>query len=353
MNENTADAPGTRVQVLVRAPHREVHVPVVQLQFHVTHCVGQVPTDFDSLDLLRVCCDRCDVKELARVVLDTGQAHERKRLGMLVNRRQNVLRAQVFLPWACPEHHQTHVRINAVVPALVHEGVAVRGERSRLEDNLVPLSGRTVERNQHIVEVHSQTVHHSNLVDLCANNWRHQRAQRQINVHPRGAFLVRVAEVRLNAAFGPCIQLSAEEGLGLLGHETERVSTHVVQRVLLRFPIRDIRGPHGLVRGDVKLIPRRAGELLVEFLGTNLGSYEHFEWWRAFLSKWTSQFPFSCHASYMQGRWPVFYAPERPMSDVFLTSPARVSVGSSDREEGPVVATEKGVRYGCCTMCEC
>lgn len=49
VHKDARNATGARVQVLVRAPARKIHVPVVQLHWHIARCVGQIPTNNASL----------------------------------------------------------------------------------------------------------------------------------------------------------------------------------------------------------------------------------------------------------------------------------------------------------------
>lgn len=51
VHEETTDHTGSTVHVLVVAPCGEVDVPVVQLQWHVTHCVRQIPADRDAVGM--------------------------------------------------------------------------------------------------------------------------------------------------------------------------------------------------------------------------------------------------------------------------------------------------------------
>ena len=43
VDKQTGDPTGTRVEILVGAPDRKVHVPVMQRQRHVPDCVGKIP----------------------------------------------------------------------------------------------------------------------------------------------------------------------------------------------------------------------------------------------------------------------------------------------------------------------
>jgi hypothetical protein len=49
VDKQTSNAPGSRVEVFVRTPDSEVHLPVMQLQRNVTYRVSQVPADNAAL----------------------------------------------------------------------------------------------------------------------------------------------------------------------------------------------------------------------------------------------------------------------------------------------------------------
>lgn len=84
---------------LVGAPAGKVNVPVVQLQWHVAHGMGQVPADVGALRVggRR---DRLDVKELARVKLHARKHDHGHALAVFLNLLDNVLGAQGVLPRA-------------------------------------------------------------------------------------------------------------------------------------------------------------------------------------------------------------------------------------------------------------
>lgn len=84
MHEQTGHSTGPGIAVFVRAPSREVDVPVVQVQDDVCVGMGQIPADDEAAEL-GVRSDLGDVEELAGVVLDAREEDERGLGGVLVD----------------------------------------------------------------------------------------------------------------------------------------------------------------------------------------------------------------------------------------------------------------------------
>ena len=89
VHEGGGDGAGPAVQVLVRAPRREVDVPGVQAQRHVAGRVRQVPAHRDAARL-REGRDRRDVEGLPRVEVHAREEEERGGGGVLRDQRLDV-----------------------------------------------------------------------------------------------------------------------------------------------------------------------------------------------------------------------------------------------------------------------
>jgi hypothetical protein len=70
VDEKSTYASWAAVKVLITAPSCEIDVPVVQLKWHVSCRVSEIPANDYAL-LLRVGCDCGDVEELTSVKLDS------------------------------------------------------------------------------------------------------------------------------------------------------------------------------------------------------------------------------------------------------------------------------------------
>ena len=96
MHEGAGRRAGTSVQVLVRAPGREVRVPVVQRERQVADRVGEVESG-DRADAMRGFRERPDVEPLTGQVLDARQQDEREPRALAFDLGDEVLLAQELL----------------------------------------------------------------------------------------------------------------------------------------------------------------------------------------------------------------------------------------------------------------
>jgi hypothetical protein len=90
VHEETTDNTGSAIHVLVVAPCGEVDVPVVQLQWHITHCVRQIPADRDAVGMT-VASYELNIEKLSRVELDSGQQDKGGCSGVLRYDGEDVL----------------------------------------------------------------------------------------------------------------------------------------------------------------------------------------------------------------------------------------------------------------------
>ena len=81
LSQSNAHAPQTQTY-LVRAPGSEVDSPVVQPQFHVADCVGEIPAH-DAALLVSSLRDSFHVKQLAGIVLNSGKTNQGDRVTLI------------------------------------------------------------------------------------------------------------------------------------------------------------------------------------------------------------------------------------------------------------------------------
>ncbi|EPY23656.1 kynureninase [Strigomonas culicis] len=204
VHEGAAHVAGAAVQVLVRAPARKVHVPLVQLQWHVAHRVRRVHAHHHPLRVRRL-HDGGDVEQLAGQEVHRRQQHHRHFVRVLLDRVQEQLRRHrhrrrppVLVPGRRHEQqvllcaHPTHLQVR-------RHAVRVAGEAVALHQDLLALALRPVEGGQHQVEVHRQRVHHHHLALRGAHDLAHVRAQHVIDLEPR----IRLHEVSLHGLVLP------------------------------------------------------------------------------------------------------------------------------------------------------
>lgn len=99
VDEEAREAACTAVEVLVRAPRREVDVPVVEVHRNIPRCVGKIPPNnnrrctsgrrgVDGVDVRR---DGGYIKILAGEVLEPGEEDEGEPILVRVDRRDDRL----------------------------------------------------------------------------------------------------------------------------------------------------------------------------------------------------------------------------------------------------------------------
>ena len=125
VHEAPADRAGAGVQILVRAPHGEVDIPVVQLQRQIADGMRHVETDNGALGL-RGRGDARAIERLAGAVLHAGPEHERELAAQFLDLRLDVVDAQGLFTGARRELYQRFFRIELVPRELAENGVAVR-----------------------------------------------------------------------------------------------------------------------------------------------------------------------------------------------------------------------------------
>ena len=159
VDEAAAHRAGAGVQVLVGAPHGEVHVPVVEAQDQVPRRVRQVEAD-DAALRVRELRDRLDVEGLARVVLDSRRAGPGRSNPLRVRGAGRSPRCRSWsFPRPGPQPHERRRRVEAVEDGLGLDRVVVRGERVRFEEDPVPVAGGPIEARHHQVQVDGERVH--------------------------------------------------------------------------------------------------------------------------------------------------------------------------------------------------
>ena len=113
MDEGTGHTARTAVEVLVAAPAREVHVPVVQLQVQVAGGMREIEADIRPHPV-RSLGDRRHVEGLAGVEVHAAETDQRQLIAQLVDLRHDVLGAQGVLTGTGLHFHQIGLRITAM-----------------------------------------------------------------------------------------------------------------------------------------------------------------------------------------------------------------------------------------------
>ena len=195
-------APGSAVEVLVRAPGSGVDVPVVERQRHVAHGMGEVPQR-DRPDAVRGTREPLDVQALAGRVADAGEQRHRQPVALRRDRRLDILVPQQVLALARAHDHELGRRVEAVEPELRRHDVPVARERRGVHEDPRPGAGGPEERGQQQVEVDAQRVAGRDLGSACADEPRRAVPEPVLVSDPRRAFL----EPAVDAAVRPLVEL--------------------------------------------------------------------------------------------------------------------------------------------------
>ena len=227
VDEAAAHRARARVQVLVRAPDGEVHVPVVEAQDEVARRVRQVPAD-DATLRLREPRDRLDLERLARVVLDSRKQDQRDRLALAFQNAGDVRRIdRLDRGLACvrvgPQPHERFRRVEAVDDRLRLDRVVVGGKGVLLDQDPMPLARRPVEARHHQVQVDGERVHRHDLARRGAHEPRHRLREELVVGHPR----VLPREMRLDGEPLPLLELLVDVPPSSPGEEPERIAGEV------------------------------------------------------------------------------------------------------------------------------
>ena len=84
VHERACDRAGARVEIFVRAPHREIDVPIVQCQGHIADRVGEIEANDDPAVLGRG-RDFRNVEQLTREKVHAADHYHRKLVAVLLN----------------------------------------------------------------------------------------------------------------------------------------------------------------------------------------------------------------------------------------------------------------------------
>ena len=206
VDEDLGDRPRAAAQVLVGAPHREVDVPVVQGERHVARRVRELPAG-ERAGLVDRGREPRDVVDLAGRVVHAGQQGDRERVAMRVDGRLEVLGPHRRLARARSDHDEVLGRIEPVMDELRLDGVPVRRERRRVDEDLRPAPARPEERGQQEVEVDRQRVHRRRPRSGRAPTSRAVGSRSGSSNETQVAVLV---EVALDAERGPRVQLGLD-----------------------------------------------------------------------------------------------------------------------------------------------
>ncbi len=158
MHETAADRTGTGVEIFVTAPHREIDLPVVQVQHHIAGGVGQIDAEHATLTMGRLRQPR-DVEILARQEIDAAQQHQGDLGAALGEQRLNV-RAASLTP------QQSRARVKAVMTELRLQRIQVRGKDGGVDQDTIARGSGPIECQHQQMQVGRQAVHEDDFACL-------------------------------------------------------------------------------------------------------------------------------------------------------------------------------------------
>src|SRR5690606_26668490 len=90
VNEDSADAPRSGIEILIRTPAGKVDTPVVELERHITYSVCQVETGISSHPVSGI-GNPFQIKKLTGVIIHATQRHHSKAVTRLLNGGYNIV----------------------------------------------------------------------------------------------------------------------------------------------------------------------------------------------------------------------------------------------------------------------
>ena len=158
VHEGTRDRAWTAVQVFVAAPSGEIDVPIVQMHVQVACGVRQVEAG-DRPDTMRGLGDDVHLEGLAREEVHAAEVNERQFITQFLDPGFDVLGAQGVFIRTRLHLHQFGLRVQSMPLDLRSHRVGVAREGPLLAEDLRALSLRAIERDEHQVHVHRESVH--------------------------------------------------------------------------------------------------------------------------------------------------------------------------------------------------
>ena len=238
-------APGHRsracIQVLVRAPAREIHVPVVEPRRQVARPVREVPPR-QRAHRMRRRGDALDAERLPRGIVHAADHHEGQRVGRLADGIQYVFLADQRLAAARADLDDV---LRRVKPARVHvrmHRIGIARERAALHQDLRALPLRPPEAHHQQVQVDGERVHHHHLTGLRPHQARAQMAKMLVEINPRATG----KQMPFHRQPRPIVQLLVYQRARRARHEAERIAAEIRERTTV------------LAERMLELVPQRA-----------------------------------------------------------------------------------------------
>ena len=212
VHEAAGDGARSRVQVLVGAPDREIHIPVVQCERHVAGGMREVEPDRNAAPA----CgprDALHVVDLAGVVLHARQHDQREVVGVPMDQFFQILHAQARFAGTRSREDEGLARIVAMEAHLRLDGVAIGRKGARLDEHAVTRRRRAIEAHHHQMQIDGERVHADDFTGLGADETGHVRGRELVIGHPRVTRL----EVRAHGEAPPVRELLEERGPAVTG----------------------------------------------------------------------------------------------------------------------------------------
>ena len=158
VHKTAGQAARTAVEVFISAPHRKIHLPVVQRQGDVAGTMGKIETHGTSGGVSGA-GDPGHIEHLTAVIIYPAQQHQGDRCALFRQHRLDVLAAMGGFSRAQGQLQQGLGRIIAVKTQLRLHRVLIGGEGIGFNQNFMAFFGGTIEGDHHQVEVDGQAVH--------------------------------------------------------------------------------------------------------------------------------------------------------------------------------------------------
>ena len=133
-NERARNRAGAGIEILVRAPAREIRGPFVQMQTDVADRVREIETDGNTVHASQL-TDSLHVQHLTRVVLHAGQKQQRDAVAMFYQKTLEVFDKQFAVTAAWSPFDNAVIGIEPGKCHLRCRGISIRRERLFLDDN--------------------------------------------------------------------------------------------------------------------------------------------------------------------------------------------------------------------------
>src|SRR5262245_39104814 len=151
MHEGAADRAGSRIQILVAAPDREVRSRIMQRERYVADGVRESEADRAAMTR-RAARDLLEGQWLAGHIVHARPDDGGDRGLLALDEFADIARAQRCFSLARTGFQQRLGRCVTVPAKLRGDGIAIGGERALLDEDTVSLSRRAIEAREHQVQ---------------------------------------------------------------------------------------------------------------------------------------------------------------------------------------------------------